>query len=157
MSEKKRDSVWFVQQVQALKSTMFYIALSILHNEWDAEDASANAVLKAYENLETLREPEKFRTWMLRILQNECYEYAKKNAKYVPQEDWELSEDFKPPDIDLWNALKGLGEKDRLSILLFYLEGYKIREIAEILEEPAGTVKSRLSRTRKALRGILKS
>lgn len=52
--------------------------------------------------------------------------------------------------------MKELGEKDRLAILLFYLEGYKIREIAEVLEEPVGTVKSRLSRTRKTLKELLK-
>ncbi|MDO4297627.1 MAG: sigma-70 family RNA polymerase sigma factor [Lachnospiraceae bacterium] len=156
MFGKKRDGIWFAEQVQEMKSAMFYIAISILHSEWDAEDATANAILKAYENLDSLREPEKFRPWLLRILKNECCEYAKKNAKYVPQDKWELTEEFKPPNTDLWNAMKELGEKDRLAILLFYLEGYKIREIAEVLEEPVGTVKSRLSRTRKTLKELLK-
>ncbi len=155
MLGKKKDGTWFTEQVQSMKSTMFYVALSILHNEWDAEDATANAILKAYENLEHLRDPRKFRVWMLKILQNECFDYAKQGSRQIPQEDWEVSEDFKPPDVDLWNALKGLGEKDRLALLLFHLEGYKLREIAELLEEPIGTVKSRLSRTRKALRRIL--
>lgn len=78
MFGKKRDGIWFAEQVQEMKSAMFYIAISILHSEWDAEDATANAILKAYENLDSLREPEKFRPWLLRILKNECCEYAKK-------------------------------------------------------------------------------
>lgn len=156
MLGKKRDGAWFAQQVQSMKSTMFYVAISILHNEWDAEDATENAILSAYENLDSLRDRKHFRTWLLKILKNECFDYAKKNSKQLPQDYWELSEEFKPPDVDLWNALKLLAEKDRLALLLYYLDGYKIREIAEILEEPVGTVKSRLSRTRKLLRDILK-
>lgn len=156
MLGKKRDGIWFAQQVQSMKSTMFYVAVSILHNEWDAEDATENAILKAYENLDSLRDQRHFRTWLLKILRNECCDYAKKSSRQLPQDCWELSEEFKPPDVDLWNALKLLAEKDRLALLLYYLDGYKIREIAEILEEPAGTVKSRLSRTRKSLRNILK-
>lgn len=155
MFGKRRDGAWFEEQVRSLKNTMFYVALSMLHNEWDAEDAAANAIWKAYENLDSLQSREKFRTWILKILQNECVDLMKRNSREVPQE-WEVSEDFHPPDVDLWNALKELGEKDRVALLLFYLEGYKIREIAEILEEPVGTVKSRLSRTRKGLREVLK-
>lgn len=155
MLGKKRDGAWFEEQMRSLKSTMFYVALSMLHNEWDAEDAAANAIWKAYENLDSLRDKGKFRTWILKILRNECVDLMKRNRREEPQR-WEVSEDFHPPDVDLWNALKELGEKDRVALLLFYLEGYKIREIAEILGEPVGTVKSRLSRTRKGLRETLK-
>lgn len=152
MLGKKRDGAWFEEQVRSLKSTMFYVALSMLHNEWDA---AANAIWKAYENLDSLRDKGKFRTWILKILRNECVNLMKRNQREEPQR-WEVSEDFHPPDVDLWNALKELGERDRVALLLFYLEGYKIREIAEILGEPVGTVKSRLSRTRKGLRETLK-
>lgn len=57
---RKRDGAWFARQVQSVKSTMFYVALSILHNEWDAEAATANAILKAYENLDSLRDPKSY-------------------------------------------------------------------------------------------------
>ena len=57
--------------------------------------------------------------------------------------------------IDLYQAIEKLGEKEKICIILFYLEDYSVEQIAEITRVPTGTVKSRLNRGRSKLKGLL--
>ena len=62
----------FTREVLAAEKNMYYIAKSILGNDEDCADAMQNAILNAYSNLASLREEKYFRTWLTRILINEC-------------------------------------------------------------------------------------
>ena len=57
--------------------------------------------------------------------------------------------------LDLYRAMEEISEKDRLCIQLYYMEDYSVRQIAQILRVPEGTVKSRMRRARQQLRGLL--
>ena len=147
------EDAWFSREIEAMAPTMFRVAFAILRNRTDCEDAAQNAVLKAYTHLDKLKERRYFKTWMIRILKNECMNYTRSNRRVVPLTAYtDVGYDMEVPDLDLNRAFDTLNADERLAITLFYFEGYSTREIAKICEVSEGTVRSRLSRAREALR-----
>ena len=78
----------FIQEVRSAEETLYRVALSILRNEPDAADAVQEALLRAYENLHTLRKKQYFKTWLVRILMNECYKIQKRQKRLVSYEEY---------------------------------------------------------------------
>lgn len=152
----------FIELMMGLEADLFHLALSILRKEQDCSDAVQEAVVKAYANRHTLRNPAYFKTWIMRILINECYSLLRRQKRMVPMvEDMpDMQADFKDyvreEYLDLYQAIDALKQKDRICVLLYYIEGYPVRQIAEILDMPEGTVKSRLRRARMQLKDKLK-
>lgn len=151
----------FTERVLQAEKTMFHVAFSILHHEADCADAVQEAVLKAYASREKLRKDSFFNTWLIRILMNECYGILRSRSRQLPvvEQAMECREDerayIKEEYLDLYRAIGQLKEKDRMCVLLFYMEDYTLSQIADILDIPEGTVKSRLNRARLRLRGML--
>ena len=151
-----KDAAWFCRNVEQLKQTMFRVAFSILRNTSDSEDAASNAVLKAFQSFERLNDKKAFRTWIIRILKNECYALIRKRKPTLPlNEEYAGMYELSDSCIDLNTAFERLSSDNRIAITLYYLEGYRIAEIAAILDVPIGTIKSRLSRARADLKTIL--
>ena len=71
----------FIEEVRAAEEMLYHTALSVLRNEADTADAVQKALLKAYENLPSLREDRYFRSWLVRILLNECYKIQRHQKK----------------------------------------------------------------------------
>ena len=94
------------------------------------------------------------KTWLVRILINECYNIHRRRAREAPGE---LPERAAPPgaDRELHDALMRLPEEVRTPIVLHYMEGYPIGEIASALRLAQGTVKSRMRRGRAMLKKLL--
>lgn len=150
------DYEWFFNRIEDMKESMFRVAFAILQNTSDSEDAAQNALIKAYRNLERLKDRANFRAWMLRILKNECYAILRKRKSFPLPEAWEEpSCEMQAPDIDLARAFEKLSPNNRIAVALYYYEGYTTAEIASILRVPEGTIKSRLSRARKGLKEML--
>ena len=145
------DADWYCEQVEQFKPTMFRVAYAILHCEADCEDAASSAVLRGYRYLSTLQSRDGFRSWMLRILKNECFNILYRRQLLEPMPAAEPVE-LQAPDIDLQRAFARLPARARLALTLHYYEGYSVQEIAAILGEPAGTVKSRMARARERLK-----
>lgn len=145
------DADWYCEQVEQFKPTMFRVAYAILHCEADCEDAASSAVLRGYRYLSTLQSRDGFRSWMLRILKNECFNilYRRQLFELMPAAE---PVELQAPDIDLQRAFARLPARARLALTLHYYEGYSVQEIAAILGEPAGTVKSRMARARERLK-----
>ena len=154
MSSHENDA-WFSREIEKLGPTLFRVAFAILRNRTDCEDAAQNAVLKAYRNLDTLKERRNFKTWLIRILKNECFDTLKRHRPTVDVAEQELSYEMAVPDLDLNRAFDALSPEERLTITLYYYEGYDTREIARLTEVSEGTVRSRLSRGRSSLRAML--
>lgn len=151
----------FAQKVLELEDVLFHISYGILQNEADCEDAVQEAILKAYAGKEKLKNLQYFKTWLVRIVLNECYSLLRKRRRELPINE-ALTETTKMADIhikeeylELYESLKQLTEKDRICVQLRYLEGYSVKEIAQIFRIPEGTVKSRLNRARKQLKSNL--
>ena len=155
MSKQSTDA-WFSREVEALSPTLFRVGFAILRNRTDCEDAAQNAVLKAYRNLSSLKERKHFKTWLVRILKNECFDLLRSRRPITVLNDQpELRYEMEVPDLDLNRAFDTLSPDERLTVTLFYYEGYKTAEIAALCGISEGTVRSRLSRARAALKSRL--
>lgn len=148
------DKCVFENSVIDCEQTLYRVAKSILYCDSDCEDAVQEAVLKAYKKLSCLKDDKYFNTWLIRILINECYRINKSSCKKIDFEDCFMYETQDNPNIsfELYQTIMQLEPKMRITIVLFYIEGYSIQEIKGILKIPEGTVKSRLSNARKQLK-----
>ena len=150
----------FEQLVRESQDTLYRISMSMLKNEHDAQDAVSETILKAYENLHKLRKEEYFKTWLIRILINECKKVLKKSSKTTLLENEKLPEisDRDNPyiSIEIGDVIDSLPQKIRLVVIMFYVEDYSIKEIKRVLNIPEGTVKSRLNKGRTLLKEKLK-
>ena len=159
MAEPILDRERFVAQVTELQETLYRTARSILRNEQDAQDAVQEAVTQAFARLHTLRDPAKFKPWLLRILVNTCYDACRRRRSTVYLEA--VEETLAAPQSDceermsLWSAVMRLPEEQKAVVTLFYYEDLPIRAISEVLGVTQGTVKTRLSRARGRLRQML--
>ena len=70
MKHEQQDTQWFCEQVRLLEGSLYRTAVSLLNNRQDAEDAIQEALYTAYEKRHTLKSPEKFKPWLLKILTN---------------------------------------------------------------------------------------
>ena len=142
---------WFTDQIQEHEKAMYRLAMSILGNCDDAADASQEAILAAYQHLPSLRRKESFRPWLMRILTNKCYGILKARKPTFPLE--ELSDLPAPPpgeqQLQLWQAVNTLDHPLRAVVVLYYYDGFSVKEIGAILGISQDNVKTRLSRARK--------
>lgn len=144
----------FDQQIIALRSMLYYVSYGLLTNAMDQDDAVQEAIHKALVKRTSLRDDKSFKSWLTKILINECYNILRRRSREVPTEEIPPQA---PPDAhpELFEALTALDVKLRLPILLHHYEGYTTKEIASILRVPEGTVKGRLVRAREQLGKLL--
>lgn len=138
---------------------MYLTAKTILHNDQDCGDAIQEAIVKAFQKIDTLRQEKYAKTWLMRILINECYSLLRRESRYVSMEEIkEFSSreaEEKRDYSDLYSAVNSLKEELRIPVILYYGEDFSIREIAQILEITEGAVQKRLFRARMQLRDRL--
>ena len=153
-NEKER----FAALVREHARSMFRAARVLLRSDAEAEDAVGEAVLKAWEAFDTLKNPDAARGWLITIAVNCAKAQRRRQGRVVYLEDMEQEPEAPSaePPIDLWEAVLRLPEEQRLVILLYYYEDMPVEETARMLDIPQGTVKSRLSRGRDRLRHLLK-
>lgn len=155
------DKDEFLRLVLDSEPTLFHVSFSILHDEQDCADAVQEAILKAYENRHKLKEIKYFKTWMVRIVINECHGILRRKKRFQAYDDAAtkdnayLSHYVKEEYIDLYQAIDRLSQEVKICVILYYMEDYAVAEIANVLKIPIGTVKSRLSHARKELKGLL--
>lgn len=151
------DKEAFSYIIQENIDSLYGVAKGILTKEEDIEDAFQNTVIKAYENISKLKQEEFFKTWLTRILINECNKILKKNKKIIHLEylNNEIIHHDKETNIDLMNAVNSLSEDLKITTWLFYFKDMSIDDISKTLIVPRGTVKSRLARAREKLYKIM--
>ena len=135
--------------------SMYRVAFSILKTEDEISDAISNTTVIVFEKIGTLRNEEFFKTWLIRILINECYKIHKQNKKIIYLENCNqenLAYSDKYVDFEVRKMIKNMDNDLHEIVMLYYYEDFSVKEIAKILKIPEGTVKSRLSRARESLR-----
>ncbi len=155
--------------VQKYKSYVFTIALRILQNRFDAEEAAQDAFVKAYQNLGAFNRQAKFSTWLYRIAVNTAISHHRKNNRRLENIESAIREYHQDEESSLEKmdktkfmnrAMEKLTEADRAALTLFYLKELSLEEIAEVMNMQANTIKVRLHRARQRfadeLTGILK-
>lgn len=133
---------------------IYYFVLKYLGNEEDAKDVTQEVFFSVSRNLSSLRSTEAFSTWIYKIALNCVRQYVKKAARSRQL----LSEPshFSPKREEglIEKALNYIPSQQKEVILLKEIEGFSIKEIAEMLSIPEGTVKSRLFYGLKTLREV---
>ena len=145
------------QRIIALTATLYHVSCGLLASEADREDAVQAAIEKAWCKAATLRDDSRLKSWLVRILVNECYTILRRRKRELPVEelpDAPASDNSPEPSV-LGEALLTLPAELRVPLILHYMEGLSIREIASVLRCPLGTVLSRMDRGRKRLKVIL--
>lgn len=148
----------FIELMEAHKAPMMRAAMAILQNPEDTADAIAETVAEAFSQLCRLRQPRYFKTWLTRALICNCYDILRQRRRCVPLEGLPEAPgpDGFPSDqaLDVRESLGALAENDRLVLTMYYMDGFKVREIARVLGIKEGAVKSRLMRGRQRLKKI---
>ena len=154
---KKHDPDAFTYLCEINKQGMYKVARSILHNDEDAADAIQETILKCWEKIETLKVNKYFKTWLTRILINNCYRIRNERPNVMPLEDaFEMPVYSEESDFEWKEVLSVLNESYRPVVTLFYAQGFTTKEISKILGIPHNTVRTKLARARKALENYLK-
>lgn len=146
----------FQDRVRACERRLYATAYLLLHVTADCEDAVQEAVLRAWQRLPGLQNPQFFETWLTRIVINECKSQLRRRSR---RGETELSPRLAAPvspEPELHAALTALKWKYRVVLTLKYIDGYTIEEIARILTLPRGTVASRLDQAKRLLRAQMK-
>lgn len=151
------DAVVFQAEAQRIEKLLYRIAWSYLNNDQDVEDAVQDALIKAWEKRQTLRDIQQFKPWMTRILSNRCKDMLRKRKRwsFYPLEEATAEAEMPEAETPVLEAIKKLKPELRILIMLYYVDGYTIQELADTLGIPAGTIKTRMRNARKQLSKIL--
>ena len=134
-------------------------------NRPEAEDLAQDTFIKAYKKFDTLKEPDKFKSWLFQIARNTVIDFFRRNKNKPFALDSEIMENIpETAGIDyqsrfahmevskeLERCIDQLMKEDRAIIKLLYYEGFSYKEIGELLQVNQNTLKSRLHRARKVL------
>ena len=146
----------FTETVKRMTPEMYRVAVAILWNDADATDAMQEAILRAWEKRDRLREEDKLPAWLMRILVNQCRTMLRRRKfRALPLEEAAEQPSPTPPDVGLWEALKALPEKYRLPIVLHHVDGYDLNTVAAMLRVSPQVARGRLFYARKKLRDLL--
>lgn len=155
---KNGDKEAISRLIHENKLSMYRIARSILKKPHDVEDAIGDTILIAFEKIGSLRKNASFKMWLLKILINQCNGmFRKKNKEFLVNE-LEFSAgiyDDTYENFELMQAINSLEENQRITTILFYYEDMSLKDIANILGIPEGTVKSRLNRAKEKLKKLI--
>lgn len=157
----------FHERLAECATLAFRVALGVLRDRTEAEDVAQESLLRAYRNFHRLRDRATFRSWLVRIAWRTAIDHRRaqkrrehheedaaqdsvRETRYVSQNAEEIaaSREF---ERRLRDELDALPEKLRIVMVMAAVEGYDTREVAQLLQLPEGTVKSRLRLARKRL------
>lgn len=153
---KKGNKEAFTELIFEIRHDLYKIARCRLSCEDDIEDAIQETMLATFKNIKKLNKNESFKKWVITILVNKCNDIYKKNKKRnVFFENGNLENIYQKEEnynelnnIDFYLLLKDLNYDERIAIILFYLEGYSIKDISKILKTNENTIKTRLKRSK---------
>ena len=150
---ENQDAIGLIPFIRENQQQFYRLAFSYVRDNETAMDLVQDAIVKAIQNMHTLRQPDRLKTWFYRILVNECLMYLRKNRKLLPIQS--LEQELAAPEQgnqDLHEAISQLPPHLRTIILLRFFEDMKLEEIARITRTNLSTVKSRLYKALKLLR-----
>ena len=157
----KTNCASFEKLLLQYKSYLYKVAYTYVKDKQVALDILQETSFKAWLNIHTLKDEEKFKPWITKILVNTALNYIKKESKVIYMED-ENSIIYSEKSIsieeklDLYYAIDLLKPKYKTVIILKYFDDMKIEDISYVLNTPENTVKSHLKRAKESLSSILK-
>jgi RNA polymerase sigma-70 factor (ECF subfamily) len=166
---KAGDSAAVEDFVQTYQREVYCLALSILDDSHEAEDATQESLLAALRGLENYKGQSSLKTWLFSITVNTCRTrlQRRKRAETLKQILNGIFQRAQSPSVEedaiqnasneaLWGAVHSMDAKYRIPIVLRYVHDLSVAEISKILQIPEGTVHSRLNTARRKLHAVLK-
>ena len=160
---RRGDREAFAVLVHQVSDQLYAVAQRILRDHGLAEDALQNALVLAWRRIPHLREPDRFEAWIHRILVNACYDESQRARPWVASVRILPVDGPSTPDgsaaladrDELERAFRRLPVDQRAVFVLHHYLGLPLVEVAEILDIPAGTARSRLHYATRGLRDFL--
>jgi RNA polymerase sigma-70 factor (ECF subfamily) len=159
------DATAFSELVRRHQDRLWAVAIRTLGDREEAADAVQDALLSAYRAAGGFRGDAKVSTWLHRIVVNACLDRARRQRSRptvpLPDDDRHpaAGDELANRELatDLSRALAVLPAEQRVAVVLVDAQGYPVDEVARLLSVPVGTVKSRCSRGRARLAGLLRA
>lgn len=150
----QKDAESFIRLMEENKQSMLKIAYGFFSNEEDVADVMQQTILDAFEHIGELKKAVYFKTWLIRILINNCNQLYNSRKCMAAEED--LKEqgylDSYPGDNAFFYLLSLLHKDDRVIFQLYFGEEYTTKEISKILGIKESTIRSRIRRGKEQLR-----
>ena len=149
------DERAFAELILNYQQDLYKIALTKLNTEYDIEEAIQETMISAFKNLKNLKDVDKFKKWIIKILINKCNEiYRKRILRLVPLDEIDKCTIVESDNseieskLNFYSIIKILDKKEKIIVVLYYSEKYTTREIAEILNKNENTIKTILRRAK---------
>lgn len=151
------DGCAFAELVDRYRGMVYGTAFHQLGSADDAQDAAQDVFLHAFGRLPDLRAGDKFAPWLRRMTVNRCADLRRRNSEELSAHEQEATHASGPMErvatrLLVQEALGRLSDKTRLTVILCYVSGYSHAEVAQFLEIPVNTVRSRLLHAKRQLR-----
>ncbi|WP_374055746.1 sigma-70 family RNA polymerase sigma factor [Rossellomorea sp. FM04394] len=157
---KRGDEKAFQELIHQEKNKLYRMAYMYVKNENDALDIVQEAIYKAFISIKSLKNPQYFSTWLSRILINSALDFIKKNERIILTNEVDVlpkEQNLKIEEkMDLAGAIERLDVPYKTVIILRYYQDLTIKQIAEMLHCPEGTIKTRLHRAINLLKSDLR-
>jgi len=160
LQAQQGDTAALEELMHLIRDKLLLFAGKLLADESLAQDAVQNALMAISRGLNSLREARAFHTWIYRITRHKCHDQLRQRPAAESDdsldslasaqgsvEDWDKT-------LDVQQAISSLPQPDQALIYLFYYEGFTTHEVADILQQSEGTVKSRLFHIRKKMQHL---
>ncbi len=149
----------FISLIEENRQSLQRVAYGFFQNEEDVADAIQDTILDAFEHIGDLKKADLFKTWLIRILINNCNQIFNHNKKNYYTDTMPEREDTAATgsSVEFMELLTALPSDNRLIFQLYYGEQFTTKEIGNILHMNESTVKSRLHRGKEQLRSQLQS
>ncbi len=149
---KKEDKQAFTNLILSIQRDLYCIAKSKIENENDIDDIIQETMIIAFLNIKKLKNNKFFKTWIIKILINNCNKfYKRKKLKSIEQNDEVRkirSKEIDMSNIEFEDLISFLKEDEKIILTLYYYLGYTTKEISQILNKREGTICSKISRAK---------
>lgn len=161
---KKGDKEAFTELIMSLEKDLYRIAKTRLQSDDDISDVFQETVINAFKSIKKLKNTEYFKTWLIKILINNCnslYIERKKRKESsfedIHEESYSLDSNIETinDELNFSAMMKTLNYDERISLTLYYAEGYTNKEISKILRTNENTIKARISRAKIKIKKIV--
>lgn len=142
----------FIQTVKERKQSLYRLALMMLHNAPDAEDAVAQGMENCWKKINRIQQENMLAAYLTRCVMNVCRDMLRKRKRETITNNLEIFVQPQKAETPVWMYLSALDDKYRIPLMLRYSENQPNTEIAKILHLPTGTVSSRIARGLNILR-----
>jgi len=148
----------FLAVFNETKHDIYRLVYNYMKNSHDTDDIVQNVYLKLHKQIGRLNDDEHIKHWLIRIAINECKSHflSSWNNKIVPLDETLVDYRTFETNNEVLQAILNLPHKLSIVIHLYYYEGYKIAEIADMLKAPESAINKRLQRAREKLKETLK-